>query len=1021
MNLRWLFVLLLSVASGTATAQAVGTWSNTGPVQFPVNVSGQVHGMGRVSQLKFHVSNPAKMYAVSASGGLFISNDTGVSWTPTPGTEVLPTTGCSSVCIDYTNDNIMYLSTGDQNYYGDWYGIYKTIDGGVTWTPSNVNIGNRMAVEIIMDPLNHNTLIAATTDGIWRSTNAGASWTQTFTGSAFKSMQRRPGSNNVLYASTGTKFYRSTNMGATWTNITAGVVMPTGNDGTRIAVTPADSNLVFIGTTDGYGQILKSTNGGTSFTNIYSSTTQCLVCYDSTVTSGSQGYYNFNLTVNPANPLELLLVSHCVWRSTDGGYTWSWRTQWYDQVHTDMHEILFDPYNLGLRFNANDGGVWLSRDPQATVWETRSNGLAATEMYHAAQSPVNRQMISAGTQDNGELFFDGIWKTNRGGDWGAKCGIDYLGSNTVYYNNGQRRNLQPLGGDYSYNAPFTTTPEFNIEFLPSAPNTAFIGTDSVWRSNDINNALPSWLFLGTLNENIMGMASCRADNNILYVVTDNDHLLRYDNAMSGAPTYITLATPAGTGIRASVATNKYNANVVYLTCGTTIYRSGNKGVTWTNITGALPSLNILKVIADDYSTTERLFVCLGNYVYYKDNTTTTWTLTAGLPTVMSINDFMVYNDSTSASIVRVGTYGRGSWECNILNNLPPTGTFASDKQNICPGDTVRYHKNLYGNYTSFTWLFPGGSPASSTVDSPVVVYTNNGNYNATLLVTGPGGTDTVTIPNYIHVSNGIVATISEGFEAATFPPAGWQHQSASGTQWQQTSAAGGFGTSTRSMLFDNFNNDAGGRKDRIILPKIDLTAATAAYLKFDVAYAYYPGYRDTLLVELSTDCGKTYSTIYLKDTSYLATAPNNTTSFVPAATEWRTDSISLNSYIGGGVQLCFTNKGHYGQNVYIDNVNLNVTWSPTIGVNTIGKASKIAVYPNPAKDRIFIKADGLSGNNVTVTCYNSVGQSMLTRKEALNNGQVNTSFDIASLPRGIYEVRVQSDSGEGYVEKVVLQ
>ena len=1019
MNIRCLFILLLCAISGDAMAQAVGTWSNTGPIQFPVNVSGQVDGMGRVSQIKFHVSNPGRVYAVSASGGLYISNDTGRNWTPTPGTEVLPTTSCSSVCIDYTNDNIIYLSTGDDNYYNDGYGIYKSTDGGNTFNPANVNIGNRMAVDIIMDPLNHNTLVAATTDGIWRTTNGGASWTETFVGGAFKSLKQRPGSNTTLYAATGTKFYRSTNMGATWVNITAGIVVPSGNEGIRIAVTAADSNLVFLGTTDGYGEILKSTNGGTSFINIYTSSTQCIVCYDSTITSGSQGYYNFNLTVNPVNANELLLVSHCVWRSTDGGLTWSWRTQWYDQVHTDMHDIEFDPFNLNMRFNANDGGVWLSRDPQATVWETRSTGLAATEMYHAAQSPVDRQMISAGTQDNGELYFDGVWKCNRGGDWGARCGMDYLGNSTVYYDNGFRRSLQPLAGDQPYNAPFTTTPKFNIEFLPSAHNVAFIGTDSVWRSMDINNVNPSWTFLGTLNEDIRGVASCRADNNILYAVTDNGHLMRWDNAMSATPTFITLTTPAATNVMASVATNKYNANIVYLSCGNKIYRSVNKGASWGNITGALPSLNILKVIADEYSTNERLFVCEGNYVYYKDNSTA-WTLTNGLPTIMSISDMMIYNDSTSASILRIGTYGRGSWECNILNNLPPSGSFASNQQSICPGDTVRYHKNIYGTYTSFSWSFPGGVPSTSTADSPVVVYPSVGLYNATLTVLGASGNDTATQVSYINVSNGIGASVVEGFEGASFPPALWVQRSQSGITWQQTATAGGFGLSTHSMLFDNFNNDGGGRRDRIITPKLDLTFATSAYVKFDVAYAYYPGYRDTLMVDVSTDCGRTFTPIYLKDTSYLATAPNNTSAFVPAATEWRTDSISLNAYLGQGIELAFDNVGHYGQALFIDNVNIHVV-APPIGINNVTKEQLITVFPNPTKDWLMVEGKELKGSTATITCFSSIGAVVTRRTEALNSGMLHATINLSALPKGLYEVSVQDESGITYTSKVVVQ
>ena len=805
---RLLLLLLTIVAKGSLAQPVVGSWLNTGPVPFPINVSGQVNGMGRVSQIKFHPSNPGKIYAVSASGGLFITTDTGRTWAPTAGSEVLPTTGCSAVCIDYTNDNIIYLSTGDQNYYSEWYGMYKTTNGGLTWNPANTGIGTRMSVEIIMDPTNNNNLIAATDDGIWKTTNAGASWTETLDSGALKSMKLKPGSNHILYAATGTHFFISNDMGTTWSIITSGVTVPAGNEGIRIAVTPADSNIVYLGTTDGYGEILKSTDGGNTFTNIYSSTTQCIVCYDSTITSGSQGYYNFNLTVNPTNANELLLGSHCVWRSTDGGLTWSWRTQWWNQIHTDMHDLEFDPYDVNIRFNANDGGVWASTDPLATTWQPWCNGLSATEMYHGAQSPVNRQLISAGTQDNGELYYDGQWKCNRGGDWGARCGIDYSNTCTVYYDNGNRRNLAPLGGDYSYNAPFTTTPEFHIEFPVLLQNTAFVATDSIWMTRDIHSTTPTWNFIYFTGVPIKAIAACKADSNIFYAITNNNHVIRWDNVLTTPHTYATLSTPAATNVMASITTDKYNPNVVYLSCGSTIYRSVNKGVSWTNITSTLPAYNILKIIADDYSPTQRLFVCAGSYVYYKDSTTTSWTLSSGLPTVAQITDMMVYNDSTSASILRLSTYGRGAWECDIQAHMPPSGALTSTKQYLCPGDTIRYYKSTYGNLSSFLWSFPGGIPSTSTLDSPLVVYPGAGTYNAYLDLTGLYGNDTVTRVSYINVSNGSTSPVTEGFEGAISPPAGWNQLSQSGLMWQQTTAAGGYGLSAHSIMFDNFNNDA---------------------------------------------------------------------------------------------------------------------------------------------------------------------------------------------------------------------
>ena len=1022
MNLRVLLCVVFVTVVFRMDAQTVGTWSDTGPLLFPVNVSGQVNGMGRVSQIKFHPTNPMKMYAVSASGGLYISNNNGATWAPTPGTEVLPTTQCSAVCIDYTNDSIIYLSTGDQNYYSEDYGIWKSTNGGITFNPANVNIGNRMAVEIIMDPVNHNTLIAATDDGIWKTTNGGSTWTETFAGSQFKSMKQKPGSNTTLYAATGSNFYRSTNMGTTWTNITAGVVVPTGNEGIRIAVTPADTNLVILGTTGGYGEILKSTNGGTTFTNIYTSTTQCIVCYDSTITSGSQGYYNFNLTINPANPNELLLVSHCVWRSTDGGNTWSWRTQWYDQMHTDMHDIEFNPYNLTQRFDANDGGVWMSTDTLATKWTPRSDGLAATEIYHAAQSPLIRQMVSIGTQDNGELYFDGTWKTNRGGDWGSHNAIDYLGNATVYYmDQGNRRNLLPLGGDMSFNSPFVPNNNANIEFVPAMPDLAFAGKDSLWRSTNLNTSSPTWTMLYVPGgDNIQGIASCRADSNILYFVTDNNNIYRSDNALAATPTFVAITTPGSTNAAASIATDKHNSNIVYLTCNSSVYRSVNKGVTWTNITGALPALNILKIIADDNSATERLFVCEGNYVYYKDNTTTTWTNTTGMPTIPQITDFMIYNDSTSASILRLSTYGRGVWECNIFNNLPPVGNFVADKQYLCPGDTVHYSKTMYGPATSFIWSFPGGTPATSTADSPTVVYSTPGSYNATLTIFGSTGNDTVIKVAYIVVSNGAVASLTEGFEETTFPPnAQWYQVSQSGNMWQQSAAAGGYGASGHSMFFDNFDNDAGGRHDRIITPKIDLTYATAAYVKFDVAYSYYSGYHDSLEVEVSTDCAKTFNVIYEKDSNVLATAPDTTTSFVPTATEWRTDSISLNAYLGAGMQLAFDNIGHYGENLYIDNINIHVTYPPNLSVVNTPNTGDIAVFPNPTHDLIAIKGTGIKATSETIICYNATGALVSRKTVPVTTGILEAAINLAALPPGVYELKIQGDDGSVIVRQVI--
>ncbi len=1020
MKLRLLLFVFLATYLNEAYAQpAVGTWSNTGPILFPVNVSGQVDGMGRVCQVKFHPTNAQKIYAVSASGGLFISTNNGHTWAPTAGTDLLPTTACSAICIDYTNDHILYLSTGDPDYYGDDYGIWKSTDAGITWSQSNSGIGNRMSVEILMDPNNHNTLVAATDDGIWKSTNAGASWTEKQNGGDFRSMVQKPGSNTILYAVTSKEYYKSTDFGDTWTQITNGLLIPSNNGGLRLAVSAADTNVLYIGTTDSNGVIMRSSDGGQNFTVVYADTSQCLVCYDQNPSSGSQGNYNFGLTANPQNANELLLVSHCVWRSTDGGTTWSKRTSWWNECHTDMHDIKFNPYNNQQRFNANDGGLWMSTDTLATFWQPWSNGLAATEVYHAAQSPLIRQMVSMGTQDNGELYFDNVWKCNRGGDWGPVCGFDDLPNANIYYvGSGNRRTLQPVGGDQSYNSPFIPTNNAAIEFLPSMTNMAFIGADSLWVSSNINTSSPSWTLINPFNETVQSIASCRADSNILYVVTNNGHLYRSDNALAASPTFTTINTPNSSYNAASLATDKHNASIVYLSCDNKIYRSLNKGLSWSNITYNLPNLNIRKVISDDYSTAERLFVSMGSYVYYKDNTSSTWTNTIGIPTVPNVTDMMTYNDGTGASILRLSTYGRGVWELGINNNLPPVADFSADKQYICPADTIHFLKTIFGNYTSFAWSFPGGSPSSSTADSPVVVYPANGSYNVQLVAISPSGNDTVIKSTYIVVSNGQGNTLAEGFEGSTFLPAGWENMLSTNSPWHRVDTVGGYGASTHSIYYDNYNFDAGGKYDRILTPQIDLVGALNAYVIFDVAYAFYSGYHDSLQVEISTDCNKTFTSVYEKDSTILATAPNTTSYFVPTAIQWRTDTIWLNSYFGNSISLAFDNIGHYGQPIYIDNVNLAVTYS---SVNTLENRFSLQAYPNPTNGMVYLQASGLKGKSAVISCYNVIGSLVKQFNTSITGGKFNVATDLSGLAPGLYEFRIQTDNGDKITEPVILR
>ena len=989
-------------------AQPGTNWQLTGPNLFPTNASGQVNGIGRVCQLKFDPIDPLKMYAVSASGGLWISSDSAHTWTKT-GTDNLPATPCASVCIDYTNTNILYLGTGDPNYYGGSFGIWKSTDAGATWIQSTTGLGNLLPVEILMDPTNNNTLVTATDNGIYKSTDAGGTWSIVKTGGDFKDMQFQPGSNTILYAVNSSEFWRSTDFGSTWTQITSGVVVPGGGSGNgmRIAVSNADPTIVYVGMITDDGTILKSTDGGITFATIYHDVSRTLVGYDSTDIGGGQGNYNFSMTADPNNANNVFLVAHIVWRSTDGGITWHHLTDWYAQLHTDMHGIRFHPTFTNKLYNVNDGGVWLSADA-GDNWIPRSDGIGATEVYHASQSPIKRDMVSIGTQDNGELYFQAAeWKTNRGGDWGSSSAFDYLTNNVVYY--GQDGYRRPVNGSDTYfGLPDSS---FNVIEFPKKINTlAFSGKNEIWRSTDINNPTPTWTAITAIGQSIMAINSSPADSNMLYFVTANNKIYRSDNALATVPTYTTYTAPASTVFVSSIAAIKSNPNIVYVSCGSKIYRSINKGASWTDVTTNLPAgINIIKIYHDIYSTNEAMYVGTAKGVYYKDISSTLWTnISYNLPTVADIQDLMLYNPGTAASLLRVAYYGRGVWELPINISLPPAPDFIANVTTICPGQNINFTDLSIGGPTSWNWSFPGGTPTSSTLQNPTVTYPASGIYSVTLTASNASGSNSWTQTSYINVTTTQSIPFSEGFTTSVTPPNWTNYDAASnGIVWLQSTAAGGFGTSSQSAYFDNFDYDVSGQHDELRTPQYDFTSSSHPVLTFDRAYARWSaGYYDSLAVLASTDCGLTFNLLYLKGYSDLATAPDNSsTMFIPASTEWKKDTVDLISYAGqNNIMIAFQNRGHFGQAIYIDNINL---LSP-LGISENNSNINFNVFPNPNNGTFTIDLTTANMDDYSLDLYNSIGQIIYSEKLNQFKGNFNKQLNISDFGKGIYFLNVRS-------------
>ena len=153
-TLRSIFLLVLLLFSGSLVFSQSASWTPYKADFFPTNASGQIHGISRVSQMKFHPTISSTLYAVSARGGLFISSNGGTSWSVAPGSDILSLdTRFASVCIDHTNDQTIYLGGGDHNYYSSGSGVWKSTNGGTTFTQTTLT--GKIIVEMIMDPNNN--------------------------------------------------------------------------------------------------------------------------------------------------------------------------------------------------------------------------------------------------------------------------------------------------------------------------------------------------------------------------------------------------------------------------------------------------------------------------------------------------------------------------------------------------------------------------------------------------------------------------------------------------------------------------------------------------------------------------------------------------------------------------------------------------------------------------------------------------------------------------------------------------
>ncbi len=234
---------------------------------------------------------------------------------------------------------------------------------------------------------------------------------------------------------------------------------------------------------------------------------------------------------------------------------------------------------------------------------------------------------------------------------------------------------------------------------------------------------------------------------------------------------------------------------------------------------------------------------------------------------------------------------------------------------------------------NYTWSGSLAVGASSTVNLNPITPTLPGGHLFSYNIVSVSGGDVNGLNNsantsfYLASSYPVGSPVVQPFATATFPPTAWGINNANaGASWSRNATANGISltSGTGAAKYDFYSNSVIGDADDLILPPIGFTATSAPTLSFDVAYAQYQTENDQLDVSVSTDCGASWTNVYSKAGSALSTAAAVTAAFVPtSASQWRKEVVTLTGYQNSNVIVKFTATSAFGNNMYIDNVNLS--------------------------------------------------------------------------------------------------
>jgi photosystem II stability/assembly factor-like uncharacterized protein len=649
------------------------------PISPPIQHSYGGNASARVNALAIDPFNANVLYTGS-SGGLAKTTDGGVTWRYL--SDAWASQSISSIAVNPNSYNYVYVGTGLDPHFG--VGLYRSFDRGATWANFGATeFGGTVIRAIAVGARGLSGLLVYVANGLsydsglWRSSDSGVTWTRLRQAGQPDSTQEYNGIYDVaidpstqpatLYITEDDGAFKSTDSGQSWTLI-HGVLA-----GSRNRLSVVGSTLYLLGPSDPDHNLYKSINHGAKWTQI---PTKCFDGADSCANDdGGIGFSVF--AVDPFNPNVILGGNMALYRTDNGGLTWTEIEPWYGiNIHTDQRVIAFSRTAPGVAYDGNDGGVVRSTDA-GQRWTNLNQNLPGALLYSVALS-ADGSMI-AGTQDNGAVFSSvgAPWDMIFGGDSYHNL-IDPTGSTWAYsvlYSRGsfcrfnrvthEKINISPV--ELNNDVACSFFPAFSMN--PSSPTHLIAACQHVVRTLDAPTVTTDrgWTTIGgLLPDPVNATYEAPSNSDVIYAV-DHRTVWVTTNANSGTAAVWSDMTQDLPGGIWAVTVHPTDPQTAYLACDAGLYKTSDMGTTW--IQQGVPNL-FYRDVAIDPANPQHVFAASFTGVFASTDGGITWgNMSEGIPAGVIVSG-LSFNATTRQ--LAASTYGRGVYIFNL--GAPPTAS-----------------------------------------------------------------------------------------------------------------------------------------------------------------------------------------------------------------------------------------------------------------------------------------------------------------------------------------------------------